>query len=104
MPTNGKAFGLTFGTFSGNPVTFTFSNGDSFTASTTPTAGNVEFLGFTDTSAFDSVTITAANDYTFTLGADVVATPLPSSAWGGLLLLGGLGLMTVLRRRWSAAA
>jgi hypothetical protein len=29
------------------------------------------------------------------------AVPLPSAAWGGLVLLGGLGLMTVVRRRLS---
>lgn len=33
-----------------------------------------------------------------------MVAPLPSSAWGGLALFGGLGLITVLRRRWSAAA
>jgi len=47
----------------------------------------------------------SVNTEFFYIGIGAIpVTPLPSSAWGGLALLGGLGLIPVLRRRWSAAA
>lgn len=42
-------------------------------------------------------------NFEFTLGSPPAAAPLPSTAYAGLGLLGGLGVLTVARRRVSAA-
>jgi hypothetical protein len=92
-------------TFTGN-----LAGGGTVTQSFTGGAG----LGFTDTlnlnSSFNDLTSVTwhqgsagNNSYAFN-DLVVEAVPLPSSVWGGLALLGGLGLTTVTRRRSAAAA
>ena len=64
-------------------------------------------IGSLDQSAngyFSDVEFSSSDIDGLVSGNFTVAAPLPSSAWGGLALLGGLGLTTALRRRWSAAA
>lgn len=98
LPASSTAVGFYYSTYDTTPITFTLSNGDTYTAASPPGFGNVAFLGFTDTTSFTSLTI---NDPTnsgillmnFEFGT---AVPEPSS----LVLAGtaGLGLWTRRRR------
>jgi hypothetical protein len=111
---NEYAFGLNFGSLFGTEVTFTLSNGDSFTA--TPPSNydfNIygsgyavpTFAGVTDTNPFTSVLLTTSIDVIDTVNVNNVSTanvPEPSSFV--LLGLGGIGLAigTYRRRRMAA--
>jgi hypothetical protein len=81
LPSAETAVGLMFSTFSQATFVFTLSNGDSYTDTSTPTFGNVAFLGFTDTTPFTSLSINVptANDLaillTFEYGASVPEPP-----------------------------
>ena len=102
LPTGATAFSLMFSTFNGVPFTFAFSNGDSYTDTTTPAFGSVAFIGFTDTSPFTSVTLTGPGDLAINLIVQYgSAVPEPST-------LTMLGLASVIvggslwRRRAAA--
>lgn len=92
----------------GNTVTTAYSidGGSTFTtigSGTDPQFGTPATLQLSMTSAkvedeegsFDNLTITTGPS---------VATPLPATAWGGLVLLGGLGTKRLLRGRRSTFA
>ncbi len=63
-PHNVTALGLVFDTFSGSAFDFTLSNGDNYSDTSTPGFGTLAFLGLTDTSSFNTLTISVpgAND------------------------------------------
>ena len=83
LPTSSTALGLYFSTFDQGKYVFTLSNGDTYTDSSTPAFGNLAFLGFTDTAAFTSLTISDPNMLLLDLKFGT-AVPEPSS----LTLLG----------------
>ena len=95
LPASLTAVGLLFSTFDGMPITFTLSNGDAFTDSSTPTFGKVAFLGFTDTAAFSTLTINDPTSFgplllDFKFGAAAVPEPSSLTLFGiaGLALVG----------------
>jgi hypothetical protein len=99
LPRASTAFSLDYGTFNGSSTTFTLSNGDTFTAPTAPGLGGETFLGFVDSDAFTSITISTA-DIPIIVDAQIVA-PLPTSIWAGIVLFGCFAA-TKLRRQTSA--
>ena len=94
------------GSQTGGPVEFVIavflglSLVDSFSGLIAPNGGG--FLGLTTLTGFDNATVTATGEDLYevidnvTVGQPVAPIPLPFS---GVLLLGGLGALTVLRRR-----
>ena len=95
------AFGLDFGTSaSGQDVSFGLSNGA--TASTTTTQSffdGLEFIGFTSSTPFDTITlsVTGPNGWGVEdITTAVAATPLPAAL---PLFAGGLGMVGLLARR-----
>ena len=112
---NETAFGLNFGSLFGNTVTFTLSNGDSFTETppsnydfSIPGSGYAvpTFAGVTDTNPFNSVLLTTSSDVIDTVNVNNVSTAsaVPEPSTFALLGLGGIGLAirTYRRRRVSA--
>jgi hypothetical protein len=80
LPGSARAFSLMFSSYNiSAPVTFTLSNGDSYTAPTSSAFGTVDFLGFTDTTAFTSVTISSHKEYLLSVSYQGSAVPEPSS-------------------------
>jgi hypothetical protein len=59
LPSDVTAVSFYFSTFETTPLVFTLSNGDSFTDSGVPGFFTQAFLGFTDSAAFTSITISA---------------------------------------------
>lgn len=61
--------------------------------------------GYSQPGGTQQMTVTAFDvNSNNVLSPSATAAPLPSTAWAGLGLLGGLGLLTVARRRMAAAA
>ena len=94
-----RAFSMLFSAEPGTPpVTFTLSNGDSYTDSSFPAFGTVAFLGFTDTTPFTSITISSPQ--LFLLGvAYGNAVPEPSSLTLAAIPLAVLAARAGWRRR-----
>lgn len=97
LPASSTAFSMYFSTYDALPITVTLSNGDTYTDNSPPAFGSFAFLGFTDTTAFSSLTITDPTGPGVLL-ADFkfgVAVPEPAS----LALLGISSLLLVGCRR-----
>ncbi len=111
---NETAFGLNFGSLFGDTVTFTLSNGDSFTETppsnydySIPGSGYAvpTFAGVTDTNPFNSVLLTTSSDVIDTVNVNNVstATAVPEPTTFALLGFGGIGLaIRAYRRRMTA--
>ena len=100
------AFAMNFGGYAtggGAPVTFTLSDGSSY-STTFPSPGASQFFGFASAAPITSITWSNPNGYSndvvdFTIGN---AVPEPAS-WA--LMIAGFGLVgTALRRRTAALA
>jgi hypothetical protein len=101
LPASETAFGFTFTTFDGAPITVTLSNGDSFVDSATPAFGTFAFLGFTDTTPFSSLTITdAASNGVLLSDVKFGSSAIPEPA--SVVLLGVSSLLLAGRRRRRA--
>ena len=99
------AFALNYGTFQGSNVTFTLSNGDTFTQGSTSANGYAvnDFAGATDTTPFNSVLVTSP-DYVLNLNnVSTAHSAVPEPSSFALLGLGGLGLAVGAYRRRRAA-
>jgi hypothetical protein len=98
LPTYVTSFALNYGTYAGENVTFTLSNGDSVTQGSTSGDwyGVVDFLGVTDSTPFDSVLLTSG---TQTLSLNNVSYGAPEPAAWLLLATGLAGLLAFGRRR-----
>jgi len=98
LPWYVTSFALNYGTYEGDDVTFTLSNGDQVTLGSTP--GNwyaaVDFLGATDSTPFDSVLLTSDTQL---LSLNDVSFSAPEPAAGLLLSTGLAGLLARGRRR-----
>lgn len=91
-----KAFALNFDTFFGSDVTFTLSNGETFTLAGGTNAYDLTgFFGVVDGNPFNTILLTssdtALNINELKLGAAVVA-PIPEPATWVMLVLGFLGI------------
>jgi PEP-CTERM motif len=101
-------FALNYGTFHGHPVTFTLSNGDSFTQGSTANPNYYplpDFVGVTD-SPFTSVQITSPDSF-LNIGspsfAAALATAVPEPTSMTMLGIGAMSLVGYgLRRRRQA--
>ena len=125
-----RAVGLDIGLEAGGSYEITFASGQVITGSLAPFAyaGNryirePDFVGFLSDSDIASVKfdsplsggwklvdnfttgtgVTAINLMSIPEGATVLAVPLPAAAWGGMALLGGLGLARRLGRKNEVA-
>jgi hypothetical protein len=92
----------------GNTLTTSFSDNGGATYTTLLSATDASFGGPTPIDIFldqEHGNTGAQSGYfdNLSITSDSVPAPLPSSAWGGLVLLAGLGLMTVVRRRFTLA-
>ena len=97
LPSASAAIGLEFSTFNAQPFTFTLSNGDSYTDTSTPGFGKSAFIGFTDTAPFTSLTITPPGDipvlFDVKFGPTVVPEPSTLALAGiGAVIGGGVWL------------
>lgn len=99
LPSSVTAFGLNIGTYGGNNIAFTLSNGFAVDASSVG-FGSMAFIGFISTDAFNTITLTPDNVDGWTLGpvtTGVSAVPLPAA----LPLFGAavIGFAALGRRR-----
>ena len=76
LPTSSTAIGLYFSTFDQGTYVFTLGNGDTYTDSSTPAFGNLAFIGFTDTAAFTTLSISNPNMFLLDLNFGI-AVPEP---------------------------
>jgi hypothetical protein len=103
------AFSLNFGTFDGNDVTFSLSNGDLITTGSTGGSFAVPgFLGVTDLTPFTTVLVTstdeALNLNNVDFGSAVSAIP-EVSTWAMMLLgFAGVGFLAYRRKNNVALA
>jgi hypothetical protein len=106
-----RSVGLDIGVEGGGSYTMTFASGQTITgllkAATYDGKKYVrdsDFVGFTSDSDIASIRFDLVGNGwkivdNFTTGGAVSAVPLPAAAWGGIALLGGLGLTRRLQRR-----
>ena len=95
------SFALFLGTFdASDPVYVTFSNGDSTVISGFDV--NSEFVGFTDSSAFDWVNVTQYNGEVIDVGPVAYGTSTASSSTPGPAALAPFALGLLARRRRRA--
>jgi hypothetical protein len=101
LPGAETAVSLYFSTYDGAPITITLSNGASYTDTASPTFGNFAFLGFTDTSAFSSLTVSDPSSSGVLLADFTFGTAIPEPpTW---VLLGFAALLLAGLRQSDAA-
>ena len=98
------AFALDFDSlFASTTANFTLSNGYTTSVSTPSTMGQTEFIGFTSSTPFDTITLSVPNNASWVVAdftqADAIATPLPAS--GTMLLAALLGIWFFMYRSKS---
>src|SRR5262249_6867486 len=90
-------FALNYDTFSGSDVTFTLSNGDTFTQGSSATGYDLlNFVGATD-SGFTSVLVTSADEVLNISNISYALAPEPGSCV--LLGVGATALVALVRRK-----